>query len=118
MKRLLLILWIVLQGCGAGDKTEGNDFDLFTEYYAECIRYCEADIEWLDACGYTPYDVEDCVRQAWDDGCGNWWCVERIVWIDGINYATEIAAGNREQMCTSYDSRTGMKLPQTELYCH
>lgn len=117
MKKLFLIFVIVLSGCSVAENQQ-EEFDLFSEYYQECVDYCNADNDWLDACGHPKFDVDSCAKQAWNDGCDNWWCSEQIEFIEEYDYALKIASGLRDEVCGHYDNRgSPFRLPPTESYC-
>jgi len=115
MKKLFLIVALVLSSCGG---IEGNDFDLFNEYYSDCVEYCTADAKWSGACGYALLDLEACTRHVWDAGCANMWCAARVITINETDYEFQIASGNRDEYCVLYDARTDKALPEVSSVCN
>ena len=115
MKKLFLIVALVLSSCSG---IEGNDFDLFNEYYSDCVEYCTADTAFANACGFAILESKTCTRFVWDQGCENYWCESRLITFEQANYEYEIAAGNRDIVCEEYDNRPDVKTPPLARKCH
>ena len=88
----LLMVVLLIGGCGA-DTSAGDCLDdFFNEYYSECIQYCDTCAKCASMCSID-YQATTCVESRWSYGSSNDSCVsgerEVITMIEGETKRSE-----------------------------